>query len=137
MWKENKSLWIFSSVFTGYTAARCNSKELHNVACGDDPKSLRQLLRFFRVCSQQYHNFHLIGLRTGLSFILQSLKLNDINPRCLRYIYTKIWGILSWCLAQFLKRTNPTELSKSPRPNYISLLQHHFSDVFTTAGEHR
>ena len=136
-------------MFLGYTVASCNSNELHNVAFGDGPKSLWQLLRFFFwVCSQQYHNFHLIGLRNGLSFILQSLQLNDISPRYhpldLRnsheeniYIYTKIWGILSLCLAQFLKRTNPTELSKSPRPNYISLLQHHFSDVFTTAGEHR
>lgn len=143
-----------SSLFIGYTVASCNSNELHNVAFGDDPKSLWQLLRFFRVCSQQYHNFHLTGLRIVLSFILQ---LNDISPRyhpldlwnshkeniyiyilgiyiCI-YVYTKIWGILS--LAQFLKRTNPTELSKSPRPNYISLLQHHVSDVFTTAGEHR
>lgn len=138
------------SIFCVYRLHRCwfQQQWVSHVAFGDDPKSLWQLLRFFRVCSLQCHNFHLIGLRMGLSSILQSLQLNDISPRYhpldLRYsheeniyIYSKIWGILSLCLAQFLKRTNPTELSKSPRPNYISLLQHHLSDVFITAGEHR
>ena len=58
-----------------------NSNEFHNVAFGGDPKSLLQLLKFFQVSSQQHHNFHLIGLKIGLSSILQSLQLNDISPR--------------------------------------------------------
>lgn len=72
---------MLSSVFIGCTLAGRKSDELHNVALGDDPKPLWQLLRFFRVCSQQYHNFHLIGLRIGLSSILQNFQLNDISPR--------------------------------------------------------
>lgn len=73
---ENIVFWGLS-----YTVAGYNSSESHRVALGHGPTSLWQLLEFFRVCSQQYPNFHLIGLRIGLSSILQSLQRNDISSR--------------------------------------------------------